>query len=40
MFEPYKLFNMSKEFTINYETNTLVRMGPYFLGFLFGIFIN
>lgn len=40
LYEPYKLFNMHKEFTINYQTNALVRMAPYFIGILFGLFVN
>lgn len=40
LFEPYKLFNMPKEFTINYQTNTLVRMGAYTLGLLLGLFAS
>lgn len=31
---------MHKEFTINYQTNALVRMAPYFIGILFGLFVN
>jgi len=40
VFEPYKLFNMPKEFTINYQTNSIVRMCPFFLGVLFSVIIN
>ena len=40
IFEPYKLFNMSKDFTINYQTNAIVRMAPYFLGVMAGLLIS
>lgn len=40
LFEPYKLFNMSRDFTINYQTNAIVRIWPYFIGFIFGLIIN
>jgi hypothetical protein len=40
LFEPYKIFNMAQQFTINYQTNSLVRLSPYFLGLMFGLFIN
>ena len=40
LFEPYKLFNMSKDFTVNYQTNAIVRMCPYFLGLFAGLFIS
>lgn len=40
LFEPYKLFNMAKEFTVSYQTNTLVRIMPYAIGFMLGLFIN
>lgn len=40
LFEPYKLFNMAKEYTINYQTNTVVRIMPYALGFMLGLFVN
>jgi hypothetical protein len=39
IFEPTKIFNMQKEYTINYQTNTLVRAGPFYLGLLFGFFV-
>jgi hypothetical protein len=31
---------MSRDFTINYQANTIIRMSPYFIGFLFGLLIN
>ena len=31
---------MAKEFTVNYQTNTLVRVAPYSIGFLLGLFTN
>lgn len=40
LFEPYKLFNMAKEFTVNYQTSSLVRMSPYIIGVVFGLFVN
>ena len=40
LFEPYKLFNMAKEFTVNYQTNAIVRACPYALGFILGVFVN
>lgn len=40
IFEPYKLFNMPKDFTINYQANSIVRMCPFFLGILFSLTIN
>lgn len=40
LFEPYKLFNMAKEFTVNYQTNAIVRVAPYAIGFMLGLFVN
>lgn len=40
LFEPYKLFNMAKEFTVNYQTNSIVRLAPYAIGFMLGLFVN
>ena len=34
VFEPYKLFNQSLEFNVNYQTNAIVRMASYLIGFL------
>lgn len=31
---------MGAEFNINYQANAIVRMWPYFIGFLFGLFVN
>lgn len=31
---------MPKEFTINYQTNTIVRISPYFLGILFSLIMS
>jgi len=31
---------MSREFTINYQTNTLVRIAPYTVGLLLGLFTS
>lgn len=39
VFEPIKLFNQSKEFSLNYQTNTFVRGGSFYLGLMFGFFI-
>lgn len=39
IYEPAKLMNGQKEFVLNYQTNTFVRMGAYFYGLLFGLFI-
>jgi hypothetical protein len=40
VFEPYKIFNQSADFNINYQANAIVRMWPYFLGFLFGLKVS
>lgn len=39
VFQPYKLFNQPKEFTINYQASTVVRIAPYFLGVIFGLIL-
>ena len=31
---------MAREFTINYQTNALVRIAPYVIGILFGLFTS
>ena len=40
IFEPYKLFNMSKDFTISYQSNAIVRAAPYYLGLIFGLLVS
>ena len=40
VFEPYKLFNQSLEYTVNYQTNALVRAAPYIMGFMMGLLVN
>jgi hypothetical protein len=39
VFEPYKIFNMPKEYVINYQTSTLVRAAPFFFGLLVGLMV-
>jgi hypothetical protein len=39
LFEPTKLFNMQKEYTIGYQTNTVVRAAAFFLGVIYGFFV-
>ena len=36
-FEPTKLMNASKEYVINYQGNSFVRMGAFFFGLLIGL---
>ena len=31
---------MAKEFTVNYQTNAIVRMAPYAFGFMLALFVN
>lgn len=31
---------MAKEFTVNYQTNAIVRASPYALGFILGLFVK
>lgn len=38
-FEPYKLMNGRKQFVIDYQANTFVRMGAFFFGLMFGLFM-
>ena len=40
VFEPYKLFNQSLEYTVNYQTNAIVRAAAYVMGFMVGIRVN
>lgn len=40
LFEPYKIFNAGAEYNINYQANAIVRMWPYFMGFLFGLLVS
>lgn len=40
VFEPYKIFNMSSEYSINYQASTIIRMSPFFIGILFGLFVS
>lgn len=39
IFEPTKIFNMQKEYTINYQTNTFVRAGAFYFGSIFGFMV-
>lgn len=39
VFQPTKLFNQQKQYVINYQTNSLVRAGPFFFGLIMGLFI-
>ncbi len=40
VFQPYKLFNMGREYTINYQTNAMVRIAPYTIGIIIGLFAS
>lgn len=39
MYEPAKLLNGDVNYTYNYQPNTFVRMGAYFFGLMYGLFI-
>lgn len=39
LFEPTKIFNQQREYSVNYQTNTFVRAGPFYLGLIFGFLI-
>ena len=39
IFMPTKLMNGQKEYALNYQTNSFVRMGAFFFGLSFGLMI-
>lgn len=39
VYEPSKLMNGQNQFVIDYQASTFVRMGAFFFGLCFGLFI-
>jgi hypothetical protein len=39
IFEPTKIFNQQKEYSVNYQTNTFVRAGAFYFGLIFAFMI-